>query len=164
MPRERFVRPETITIPLADGDWIVVKKRLNVGELRDAEFHALMIHSRTNEDGNVEDRWIINPRNIGLAQTAAFLVDWSFPNPIRQLPLDEVLNTLRALDPESLAEIKIAIDNHETRQWELRAAEKKTTTGEPPSSPISSSPVAMDGSSSGSATSTPTSTPSLSRV
>jgi hypothetical protein len=53
------------------------------------------------------------------------------------------------LDSDSYTEILRAIEAHEARQAELRAAKKKTRSGAPTSSGISLSPAAVAGGTNG---------------
>ena len=144
----RFVRPQTTVVPLTNGDTITVKTRLSAGEQQEA--YARMYHTGT--DGKLH----VNPLQSGRAMMTAYLVDWNLtdddgaPVPIRGLTVEELDAVLGLLEPESFAEIKRAIDAHETRMVEARAAEKKTPAGSPLDAPISPSPSAPAGVSSGS--------------
>jgi hypothetical protein len=164
MPRDRFVRPDTVTLPLSEGDWILVKRRLNAGETRDLYarmYRVVEVDDDANNpraEGSV--RMQLDTRQVGLAIMVAYLVDWSFVQngervPVRMLPIEEVETTLRALDPESFGEIRRAIEAHEEREDAARDALKKTPSGEPPSWPISASRDSGDGDTNGFATSTP---------
>lgn len=137
MGSSRFVRPETKTIHISDGDWLLVKKRLSAGEQR-ATLARLYVE---NPDG----RYHSNPLQTGIATITAFLLDWSLtdedgkPVVIRGLSVDDLVAVLDALDLESFAEIKDAINEHENAMIAERAAEKKTRSGVRPSSATSSS-------------------------
>lgn len=164
MPRSRFVKPESLTLPLSEGDFLVVKRRLSMGEIREAQTLELMLAPQKDPNDPTEvPKWITNPKTMGWGRIAAHLVDWSFEFPIRGLPLDRVLATLQSLEDDDANEVRRAVEAHAQRQWELREAEKKTRSGEAPLSPISVSPDAADGATSGSEISTPMSTPSFVR-
>jgi hypothetical protein len=141
-----FVRPEVVRIPLSEGQWITVKKRLNAGESRDT-------FARMCQQGIEPLR--VNPIQIGLAQTLAYLIDWSLcdddgqPVAIANQSIDVVESTLNALEPERFDEIREAVSKHEIEQLAARAEEKKTRSGATGSPPISRSLVAVGGGTSG---------------
>jgi len=149
--RDPFVRPDTVRLELGDGDWIVVKGRLSIGEIREAQALGLQYDDRL-------ERWILNPRHTGTIDVAAYLVDWSFPVPIRQAPRLEVLAAVEALELETFHELRRRILDHEREQQARRDAEKKTPPGAPAWSPILPSPGATAGPSTPSEGSTPTTT------
>lgn len=105
------------------GDWIEVKKRLNTGEWR----AALARRYVAGTDGSMK----VNLIESGIAQSAAYLLDWSFPEfPIRGKSIDEITAALNALDPDDFAEIKAAVEQHEDAvQAEREEAKKKTLHG-----------------------------------
>jgi len=144
----RFPRPETVTLTISGGDTLTVKKRLTAGEQRKS-------FERTYVAG-IDGALKVNPLQIGLATITAFLVDWSLCGDdgarvvIRGEPLEVVEAALDALDPESFAEIKHAIEVHERAMLEARAQEKKLRGGGNGSAPISASPSGSDGGSTGS--------------
>ena len=129
----RFVRPETAKLDLTNGDWLLVKKRLNAGEQRRA-FARIVKKMAVGQD--VE----IDPEATGLAKMAAYLLDWSLCDdqgagvPIRDQPASLVEAALLALDPDSFREIHDAIQAHEDREAAALAEEKKRTAGATPSS------------------------------
>jgi hypothetical protein len=119
----RFVRPETVTLTLANDDRLIVKKQLNAGEQR-AVFARLYTQGA---DGKLQ----VDPLATGLHLILAYLVDWTLrdedgPVPIRGLRPDELAAILNRLDPASFTEIKEAIEQHETAVAAERA-EKKTS-------------------------------------
>ncbi len=137
----RFVRPDTKTLTLANGDTLLVKRRMNHGEQRDA-----FLRMRSNAVNAVD------------AMIVAYLLDWSLtdddgrPIVIRDRPADEVQASLDNLDPDDFQEIKRAIEDHETAVMAERDAEKKQQGGEKESSATSPSPDAVAGATSGSET------------
>jgi len=134
----RFITPETVTLPLSDGDSITIKKRLSHGE-RDA-----MLARMRADDG----------KDLRAAELAGYLVAWSSPVPYSlELPEDERIATINALDADSYDEMRDALRAHLNAHEE----EKKRRTGATGSGPISSSPVALAGVTSGLGTSMPTS-------
>lgn len=123
----RFVRPETVTLHISDGDTLVVKKRLNTGERR-AMFAAM---ATEGEDGDLK----LNRLKVGIATILAFLVDWSLrddegkPVVIRDQPADIIMAILDALDTDSFKEILDAIEGHERTMAAEREQEKNARRG-----------------------------------
>ena len=114
MGRCRMVTPESVRLPLSDGDFITVKKALNAGEGLDLEAEPV-------------------PRT--LAVILAYLVGWSFVGagnePIPYSPMqsvDERRATLRNLDTATMDEIVEALAPH--LRANRRAVEEKKTTPE----------------------------------
>ena len=144
----RIVRPETTTLHISAGDWVLVKKRLNAGEQR-AMFARMYL-------AGVDGLLHVNPLQGGLARITAYLLDWSLTAPdgsqivIRDEPIDAVARALDALDTESFGEIRLAIEAHEEAMAKAREQEKNGQGGETASPAISPSPSAVAGASSGS--------------
>lgn len=140
----RVVVPETVTLSLSDGDWILIKKRLNHGE-REAAFAR---QYTAGEDGKNRPNLM---QQTGLAKITAHLIDWSLIDPagakirIRGLQLPDVENAIHALDPEDVDEILEAINGHNARIDAERAAEKKTRLSASSASPTSALPSVPDG-------------------
>lgn len=124
----RFVRPETLRIPISDGDWIVVKKRLTAGETRGIYKRMLVL-----ADGAHVPH--MDPVQTGLSKIVAYLVDWSLTDeggkvvPIVDQPEAAVTSALNALDPDSFTEILAAVEKHEDTMEQERAAEKNSKGG-----------------------------------
>lgn len=115
MGRCRMVTPESVRLPLSDGDFITVKKELNAGEGLDLEAEP-------------------PPRTLPVI--LAYLVGWSFVGagnePIPYSPmqsLDERRATLRNLDTATMDEIVEALAPH--LRANRRAVEEKKTTPAP---------------------------------
>lgn len=151
--RDPFVRPETVRLELSDGDWVLVKRRLSIGEIREAQALGLQFDDRL-------ERWILDPKRTGVIDVVAYLVDWSFPLPIAHAPRLEVLAAVEALGLEEFLDVQRAVVAHERAEEARRTAEKKTPRGAAASSPTSPSPGAAAGPLTTSAPSTPTNTPS----
>jgi len=135
----RFVRPQTTVLPLGtSGDTITIKSRLSSGEQR-AAFNRLYT---AGSDGRLR----VNPLQSGLSLITEYLVDWNLKDddgvvvPIRGLTTEDLEGVLNSLDPDSFTEIKRAIETHELRMTEARAAEKKTLDGSRGDDPTSPSP------------------------
>lgn len=120
----RFVRPETKTLTLANGDLLIVRARLTAGETR-AQFARCYT---TDADGMLRR----NPMASGLATIVAYLLDWNLRDDngnlvaIRDLSPDDLAMVIDSLDFRSFTEIREAIDAHETAMTTERDAEKKT--------------------------------------
>ena len=127
----RFVRPETTTLPLSNGDSLTVKRWLSEGDRRAA-------YSQMYREGRFA------PIEVGIATVQAYLLDWTVTDDegrqviLRDQPADVVRAALDALHPLEFAEIREAIDAHEARElaaWQ----EKKQLAGRSSSAVISSS-------------------------
>jgi hypothetical protein len=138
----RVVRPETKRVTISDGDWLLLKKRLNHGEQQEAfarKYVADVVGSR------------LNLRLVGMDRVLAFLVDWSLTGlddqviEIRGKSADEVEAALNSIDPQSFAEIKTAVEQHELAMDVERATVKNAKAGENGSAAISPSPSAAAG-------------------
>lgn len=131
----RFVRPETDTLKLANGDTLIVKKKLNRGER--AEMFARMTAGDT----------------ATLAMTVAYLLDWNLQDeniPIREASADDRRTLLNSMDPLFFNEIGDAIYAHDQASIASSEAAKKARNGETPSSATSSLPAGSAGATSGS--------------
>lgn len=152
----RFVRPETLNLKLSDGDWLLVKRRLNSGEQR-AAFARMYL---AGIDGTLR----VNPLQAGMARITAYLLDWSLtdddgkPVVIREQPIDSVVAALDSLSPEDFAEVTGAIEKHEQAMAAESAEKKRIRAGEPTSAPTSPSLSDVDGGTNGSGILTATST------
>jgi hypothetical protein len=145
-----FVQPERVRLDLSGGQWIVVKRRLNYGELR----HKVERMTRRGPDGQPE----FDAIKAGVAIVTAYLLEWSLSAPFRSAGDLEPL--LDSLDPERFREIRTAIETHELAQAEAREQEKKRLAGANGAGATSASPFAAAGASSGSARSIATTTAS----
>jgi len=136
----RFVRPEVVTLTLANGDTLLVKKRLNAGETR--QLYDRMLDEKTQE---------VQRMRSGVSTVLAYLLDWSLkddsgqhvtmldqPDAVKQAALDQ-------LDPDDFREILWAIEKHEHAITAAREAEKKSQAGEHKSSATSPSPSDVAG-------------------
>src|SRR5262252_8082329 len=92
MARSWFVTPETVQVPLPEGQWIELKKRLTAGEARKA-MASLVSEVRT--DG----RMTPNLEMVGKAELLAYLVDWSLTDAQgKRVPIDTAGKKLAAID------------------------------------------------------------------
>lgn len=142
-----FVNPEMRRIDLAEGDYLIVRRRLNAGETR----AAFVRMSFLTPDGSRRIDWM----QYGPTLAAAYLLDWSFadkeglPVVIRGLTPEQVTPVLDNLDPLDFGEVRDAIEAHHEAAEAAAAAEKKTRSGSPPPAVILPSPPAAAGVSSG---------------
>ena len=136
-----FVRPETLRLPLSDGQWIIVKKRLTAGEFR--------AHLRRGSHLDADGARRVDLLEHSLSLVIAYLVDWSLDVDIRGVSDAELMAALDTLEPARFIELKQAIDAHEAAMTAERDAEKNGTGGETTSAAISPSPSAAAGVSSG---------------
>lgn len=121
MARCPVVRPEIVRLPLKDGDWIDVKKRLNTGEYR------AMVTQQYKSDA---DHFAIDLEQMGLSKVMAYGVEWSFID-FAGKPLPLTVDTVRSIDPDVFREVLEAVETHEDAQETARSAEKNVQSGEP---------------------------------
>lgn len=129
----RFVRPETRTLTLEDGESLVVRARLSNGEQR-ALFSRLYTRGPVTPEAPM-GVLTTNPDQVGLASVTAYLLDWTLkdddgkPVHIHDLAIDQLEQILNDLTPEAFDEIYAAIARHDGAMREAREAEKKTRIG-----------------------------------
>ena len=133
----RFVKPETRTLTLANGDRLIVKKQLTSGEQRIA-FARLYTQG---QDGTYR----VNPLQTGIGLITAYLVDWTVTDdddqlvPIRGLSAEDLTAVIDSLDPASFTEIRQAIEAHEEAVIAEREEKKTAPVIESKSEAISTS-------------------------
>jgi hypothetical protein len=152
--RSRFVQPETTILTLGNGDTLVVRKRLNVGEQRESYRACTTLVEEVDASGDPTTKRVPDPYLIGRAKVAAYLVDWHLAGDdesVRGLDFAQRLAILDNLDPEDFYEIKDAVDAHELAMIAARLAEKKILNTPTSDAPTSDSPSVAVGASSGSA-------------
>lgn len=136
MGRCRFVKPETETLSISEGEWIEVKKRLTVGESRKAQ--ALLI-KEVRQDG----RMTPDLEMVGKAQVLAYLVEWSLKDHEgRRSAIDtdaKKAAALDQLDDETFEEISTALEKHIAAMEAERKEAKKSRDGETDSAATSPS-------------------------
>lgn len=147
-----FVTPQREILPLANGNQLFVKRRVNVGERNDMYDFASTV-TRT-PDGGVES--LPHPLKLGFAKVAGYLLDWDLSRTdleapsLKDLDLAGKYNVLRNLEDDVFLEMKAAIDGHEKKQDAQRAAEKNGQGGENNAPAILPLPSVAAGASSGS--------------
>lgn len=118
MPRNRFVSPETLKLPLTDDDWLLVKKRLNYSEelrLQTAGITGVDARALAGQNGSLEapreHEARINWEAHALERIALYVVDWSFVDETgKQRKLTR--EAIKALDLDTAQEIADALDAH----------------------------------------------------
>lgn len=101
----RIQRPETLTIPISNGDSITVRKRLNVGEERER------LRLFTDQNG------VPIPFEHGIATVVCYLLDWTLTENGQKLeiadkPKADIKAIIDALDLETFKEIREAVEAH----------------------------------------------------
>ena len=125
----RFVRPDTKTLVLANGDQLIVRARLTAGEQR-AQYARMYT---TAPDGRLQ----ANPLMLGVGMIVAYLLDWNLLDDagqavrIRDLSADDLQQVIDSLDAASFQEIRQAIETHDTAMSADRDSQKKTDGGTP---------------------------------
>lgn len=133
----RVVVPESDIVQISNGDWLLVKRRLNHGE-----YQELLARKYIAESSGVVR---VNLHKAGWEKIAIYLLDWSLVNgkgeklAISGQSPDAIDQALDILDPESVDEIGRAIDTYVAAREAERAASKKILDGATGSSAISPS-------------------------
>lgn len=141
---EDFVKPESVRLPLADGKFIDVKKRLNHGETED-------MHARWAPVAVAGEALQLNRREVRDAMVLAYLLGWSLTNdgkPVAyspDMPEAQRSATIGNLSPERFNNIFKVIEAHEEAMDVERAALKKTNGGPPVADPTLPLPSTVGG-------------------
>ena len=136
----RMRKPETTLLQISRGDWLLVKKRLTLGEQQD------MFDRMASASGIG-----LRASMVGVSKVQAYLLDWSItdaddkPVLINNQPEGVVLSALRALDPDDFKEIREAIEAHMAKVEKEDEARRKNLNGEQESSPVSPSVSSSNG-------------------
>jgi hypothetical protein len=145
----KVVRGLTEKLPLTGADWLLVKKRLNVGEQR-AYFARLYI-------AGADGQFRVNPLETRRATVVAYLLDWNLVEEdgsllpsVRNESPETVMGILDSLDPEMFGEICDAIETHIGKEQAARDQEKNARTATRNDAQISRSPSEPVGASTGS--------------
>lgn len=111
MPRNRFVTPEVKRLDLSEGDWIEVKRRLNIAESKRIEssiFRGIQGNQESLSKGaevtasDVELK--IDPTGAYMTKLQVYLVAWSFVDE-QGKPVKLNNSSIENLDPDSADEI-----------------------------------------------------------
>ena len=105
-----FVTPESVRLPLSDGDYILIRRRLSTGE-RDDMLSMMLPYVTPGQTAQ------INSKDARQIAVATYLLGWSAAAPMSpDLPVQERIDTLRTLDPAAFDEIEAAITAHNARE------------------------------------------------
>jgi len=116
MGRCRVVSPESVRLPLSDGDYLTVKKELNAGE-----YHKLVTEGAAGKPFAVVIAYLVGWSIVGIGgQPLDYRVEQS---------TDERRDVLGSLDVPTIVEIVAALDAHQAANE--RAIQEKKTTREP---------------------------------
>lgn len=129
MGRCRIVRPNSMRLPISDGDYIDVKKELNAGESR--QVYAGMVKEQKFGEAPTAD-----PARVGLTKMLQYLLGWSLVD-LKDEPLELSEAALLSLDLPTYNEINAAIDTHAEKVEADREARKNSQATESASSPTS---------------------------
>jgi hypothetical protein len=130
----RFVMPGMVRLPLAGGDYIDIKRRLNVGEERRV-FARCVKKMLAGQDAEID------PEQVGKTRIAEFILGWGGPGFVMPdgTPVEFSEAALTDLEPEAYSEIREAIEAHEKADKAQRDSEKNVTGGATASGPTSPS-------------------------
>jgi hypothetical protein len=159
----RFVKPAEVRIPISQGDYLIVKEKLNAGE--QMEVFARLVRKGPDDEGGtarpvriekdgIKAEMELDPLQAGLSTILAYLVDWSLTDDdgrivsIRHQPPEVVTAALHNLEFEDYQEILEAVQAHEAKVKAARQ-EKKRSTGSPASDRTSPSLVGAIGGTNG---------------
>ncbi len=121
----RFVDPQISRLALSDGDWIEVKRDLTYGE-QSAMFTAML----------KGDTATLDPTKVTPARILAYVVAWSFRDR-EDRPVAVAAGALDSLFPDTVTELRDAIDAHEAARAREIEAEKKSRSTPTVSDPTS---------------------------
>lgn len=124
MGRNRFVKPDTRRIELSDGDWIEIKKQLNVGE--DRRYRAAGLKRLTGSPGSNAAAIDVDWGELALARVITYVVDWSFKDG-NDKTVTVTPAAIQNLEPADFEEIDNAIQDHIKEMEEV----KKANAGSP---------------------------------
>ena len=117
----RIVVPGTTRLALSNGDFLIVKQRLNAGETMDLFERAAPDVDLTAGAAALAK---LPPARVGMAIITAYLLDWSVTDldgaviPIRGASAEDKTAALRLLDFDSMIEIMNVISAHDAAMRE----------------------------------------------
>lgn len=116
-----FIAPESVRIDLPEGQWIEIKKRLNVGEQRE-------LFRRVYPAATAGEKLRLDIAEVGFAKVLAYVLAWSLTDDQgKAVPISE--SALNTLGPDKFAYIREAVEAHEDQQDRARDAEKNALAG-----------------------------------
>jgi hypothetical protein len=134
MARSNFIGNDVDRLELSDGDFIIVKRELNLEEER----RIMARMAKTVKAGQTLE---LDLEQFGIVEVLEYVVEWGGPgfqdSNGRLVPFSSA--TLRNIRPAKFNEITEALDTHKTLQSAFRDAEKNAQDGAINSSAISPS-------------------------
>jgi len=125
MARSNFVGNKTDKLDLSDGDYIVVKRELNLEEER-------RIYIRQVKTAVAGQKPILDLEQVGISEALEYIVEWGGPgfqdDNGRTVPFSET--AVKNIRSSKFKEITTALEGHQRVQDALRAAEKNGPDGE----------------------------------
>ena len=134
MARSNFVGNDTDRLELTGGDYIIVKRELNLEEER-------RIHVRMIKESVVGEKPKLDLEQVGIAEALEYVVEWGGPGfqDENGRAVAFSATTLKNIRSAKFNEITQALDAHKRIQEALRTAEKNGPDGESKLLTISSS-------------------------
>lgn len=108
MGRVRFVKPETRRLDLSDGDWIDVKKHLNVAERAQVDGAGVPGFRNDAKGGQAFE---LDFTALKIARAFVYITGWSFQD-AKGNQTKPTRENVENLDEDSLKEIDEALDAH----------------------------------------------------
>jgi hypothetical protein len=105
MARCPIVRPETVRVTLADGEWLDLAKELSAGEYRDmvaAQFKDMTAGVAPSLD----------LKQVGMSRILAYIKNWSFVD-FKDGPLPITEEWLRKFDQQTFSELLDTVNAHD---------------------------------------------------
>jgi hypothetical protein len=121
MARCPIVRPETVRVTLADGEWLELAKELTAGEYRD-------MVSAQFKDSHAGERPVLDRRQLGISRILAYVKEWSFVD-FKGEPLPITDDWLRKFDQSTFAEVVAAVEAHDDASEKAIEARKNDQAG-----------------------------------
>ena len=117
MARCPMVRPETVRVTLADGEWLELAKELTSGEYRE------MFVSQVKDAPSGSEGFALDYRQVGITRVLAYVKDWSFVD-FSGAPLPISDAWLRKFDRTTFEDVMAAVNAHD-EACEKAIAERK---------------------------------------
>ncbi len=131
MGRLRFVAAETVRIPLSDGDWIDVKKRLTAAEIAQKDGGGVPSFRNVGGDGDKEkarQEFNLDFVALKLARIAVYVLAWSFAD-AKGNQTTPTREHVELLDEETVKEIDAALDKHVAAMEQEKNAQRPAPVG-----------------------------------
>jgi hypothetical protein len=122
MARCPIVRPETVRVTLADGEWLELAKELTAGEYRD------MLAAQFKDAPNSENGVGLDLTKLGMNKLLAYVKNWSFiDTQDMTLPITE--DWLKKFDQQTFEEVLEAVNAHHNECEKVIGARKNGRAG-----------------------------------